>query len=187
MFARKGIAGASLDDVAQEAGVTKGSVYGNFANKDDLIAELIWERLEHQTEELADLVKPDGSLTEQMAIQGGEYFMRVVGSERDTYLLALEFNTHLARNPHLLKRYGARYRKHHAAMAALIQEGADYHGVELPLPAGELVNCLFALGGGLALTRIIHKDDIPDDLFSKMLTLIFGGMTTQQRGGKSAS
>ena len=41
IFAARGIAGASLDDVALEAGLTKGTVYSNFRNKSELILEVI--------------------------------------------------------------------------------------------------------------------------------------------------
>jgi len=37
VFARRGFAAASLDEVAEEAGLTKGAVYSNFESKDELI------------------------------------------------------------------------------------------------------------------------------------------------------
>ncbi len=36
VFLRRGFHGASLDEIAEEAGYTKGAVYSNFAGKDDL-------------------------------------------------------------------------------------------------------------------------------------------------------
>jgi AcrR family transcriptional regulator len=41
VFARKGYHGASLDDVAEAAGFTKGAVYSNFSRKSDLFRELL--------------------------------------------------------------------------------------------------------------------------------------------------
>ena len=41
IFTARGVAGASLDDVALEAGLTKGAVYSNFRNKGELILEVI--------------------------------------------------------------------------------------------------------------------------------------------------
>ena len=37
VFASRGVDGASLEDVATEAGLTKGAIYSNFSSKGDLI------------------------------------------------------------------------------------------------------------------------------------------------------
>jgi AcrR family transcriptional regulator len=41
VFLRRGFHGASLDEIAEEAGYTKGAVYSNFAGKDDLYLALL--------------------------------------------------------------------------------------------------------------------------------------------------
>lgn len=41
IFATRGVEGTSLDDVALEAGLTKGAVYSNFQGKGELILEVI--------------------------------------------------------------------------------------------------------------------------------------------------
>src|SRR5580692_9220744 len=41
VFAERGFHGATLDEVAAAAGFTKGAVYSNFKNKDDLFLALI--------------------------------------------------------------------------------------------------------------------------------------------------
>ena len=52
VFARRGIEAASLDEVAEAAGYTKGAIYSNFSSKTDLIAALMDRRIidavEHQ-------------------------------------------------------------------------------------------------------------------------------------------
>lgn len=44
MFAIKGVARTSLDDIAREAGVTRGAIYWHFANKSDLLNTL-WDQV----------------------------------------------------------------------------------------------------------------------------------------------
>jgi AcrR family transcriptional regulator len=41
VFARRGFHAATLDEVAEAAGYTKGAVYANFANKDGLFLALL--------------------------------------------------------------------------------------------------------------------------------------------------
>jgi TetR/AcrR family acrAB operon transcriptional repressor len=44
VFAIKGVARTSLDDIAREAGVTRGAIYWHFANKTDLLNTL-WDQV----------------------------------------------------------------------------------------------------------------------------------------------
>src|SRR3954471_22751438 len=39
VFNKRGYAGTSMNDLAQATGLTKGSIYGNFANKDEVAIE----------------------------------------------------------------------------------------------------------------------------------------------------
>jgi AcrR family transcriptional regulator len=49
VFAQKGYEGASIDDVAAEAGFTKGAFYSNFASKDDVFIALVEDRSRNWT------------------------------------------------------------------------------------------------------------------------------------------
>src|SRR5579883_3082128 len=44
LFARKGFAGASLEEIAESAGYSVGAVYSNFAGKEQLFLELLAAR-----------------------------------------------------------------------------------------------------------------------------------------------
>jgi TetR/AcrR family transcriptional repressor of nem operon len=52
IFNKKGYAGTSISDVVESTGLTKGSIYGNFANKD----ELAIAALEHNLNRVSELV-----------------------------------------------------------------------------------------------------------------------------------
>ena len=45
-FARKGFAGASVDEIAEAAGYTVGALYSNFGSKERLFVELMRSRAE---------------------------------------------------------------------------------------------------------------------------------------------
>lgn len=62
-FAEKGLQGASVEDIAARAAVTKGAVYYYFADKDDLAADLqgqLWQRMGERAR--ADLDPTAGAL-----------------------------------------------------------------------------------------------------------------------------
>jgi AcrR family transcriptional regulator len=55
VYARRGFAGATLDEVASEAGFTKGAVYGHFGSKENLLLALLAEYLSGQIAEQVEL------------------------------------------------------------------------------------------------------------------------------------
>jgi AcrR family transcriptional regulator len=171
VFAKKGFAGASLDDVADEAGLTKGAVYSNFANKTDLIRVLLDLHLGVRSDAIPGEVDPHLPQPEQAA-RAGELFMAMLTEERESYLLELEFLLYLARNPD--ERNPTNYLARRRAIADIMQQRADEDGYTLPLPAEDLATAVFALGAGIALERLVNPAHVPDDLFGRMLAVIFG-------------
>jgi len=173
VFARKGFAGASLDDVADEAGLTKGAVYSNFTSKENLIEELLEERLSQDMNEI-------GEITDRRAAPGrepeiaGALLMSALDRNREFYLLDFEYQLYLARHPELVKRNSERFERNVALMADIMQRRADAEGRTLPMPAKDLTKAMFALGAGIDLQRLVDPDRIPDDLFTRMLMVLFG-------------
>src|SRR5262245_38746350 len=56
VFLRRGFHGASVDEIAEEAGYTKGAVYSNFAGKDDLYLAVLDAHYEERTEAYVEMM-----------------------------------------------------------------------------------------------------------------------------------
>src|SRR5436190_9573246 len=98
VFARRGYHGASLDEIAQQAGFTKGALYYNFASKEELFLALL-DRLIEARLALLESLRAQAQPAETRLRQGAG---RVVGSlegDRDWSLLFFEFASHAAREP----------------------------------------------------------------------------------------
>lgn len=88
VFGERGYRGASVDDVAAAAGVTKGAVYYYFADKDDLARDLqhrLWEQLAQDALAVYDPQRPavenllmcfEAFLTTIQAMAGARTFLR---------------------------------------------------------------------------------------------------------------
>jgi hypothetical protein len=59
VFARRSFHGASVDEIAEEAGFSKGAVYSNFASKEDLFLALLERRIDERIKEIARVVESD--------------------------------------------------------------------------------------------------------------------------------
>src|SRR5919201_966302 len=63
-FARQGFHRASLDEVAAAAGFSKGAVYSNFKNKENLFLTLLEERLQREFATARDALTHDAAVPE---------------------------------------------------------------------------------------------------------------------------
>jgi AcrR family transcriptional regulator len=174
VFAKRGFAAASLDEIAEEAGLTKGAVYSNFWNKEDLVLAVLEERFDRHLEEVVGQVDFESGLEEQARSSSVAYMTR---SERDRWLLLLdlEFLVHSARNPELSARTQVRHREMLATMTNVIASSAEQGDLPLPLPAEQFAVVSNALGFGLAIERMQNPDAVPDELFGAAIALMFRG------------
>lgn len=176
IFAQRGFAAASLDEVAEEAGLTKGAVYSNFANKEDLVLAVLDDSFNRRIDEVLSKVDMDGSLEEQAHV-GGALFMAMSEEERWLDLLSFDFLTYAARNPEFGARLAARHRESLAAIADVMVEGSQNREWSLPMPAEKLAMVMNALGTGLAMEKLIDPDGVPEELFGEVITLLWANST----------
>lgn len=174
VFARQGVDGASVGDVAAAAGFTKGAVYSNFGSKDDLVAALVEDKVSAYLElGLAAVSDTDASLGDK-ARALGDRLTRAADEQRDWQLLFLELWQRAVRSGATGGAFVDRRRELHAAVTDAVTAHLDRAGVAPPLPAAELATLLMALSNGLALERQIDPAGVPDDLFGRVLALVVG-------------
>src|SRR5271166_5767661 len=98
VFAERGFHGASLDEVASVAGFTKGAVYSNFKNKEDLFLALLESRYAQEMEVLRETLETPGAPPEEHV---GD-FVAMIREQQDTNSwdrLYLEFCLYATRHP----------------------------------------------------------------------------------------
>lgn len=157
-----GYHGTTLDDIADEAGYTKGAVYSTFRNKAGLFLALFDEVMERRLEELRGLLSPhadDAARFRALAEQPSD--------ERNTQflLLSIEFWAHAAREPAVLEEFSLRYQRFRDGLAALGPQDS-------PLGIDRWSIVTMALANGLALERLVEPEGVPDDLMAAVQMLI---------------
>lgn len=83
VFARKGIAGATVRDIADEAGILSGSLYHHFESKDQMVVELLVPQLVEHRDRYVELAasSPDPMVVLERFIEFG---VRGVAANPDT-------------------------------------------------------------------------------------------------------
>ncbi len=102
IFARDGFAVARLQDIAEAAGKSRGALYLNFRDKEDLFFALIAEDISQDYETYKRELRPDSSLEERIRVLTDKLVELV--HDRQRMLLQIEFKLYALRHPRRQKR-----------------------------------------------------------------------------------
>lgn len=186
VFARGGFHGASVEEIAREAGATSGALYSNFAGKEDLFLALFEERIATDVGDYSQIVA-DGATVEEQARGAADHWIEILRERPDYFPLLVEFWAYAIREPALRERLAARFAALRSASGRLFLEAAERHGQPPTGEAGEFVGLLVnALGNGLAFEKLLDPEAIPDARFGDMLVLIFRAFEALIREDPSA-
>lgn len=123
VFAAKGFHDASMNDIAEAAGVTKPVLYQHFGSKNDLFLELLREGSQRLRDSIATEAAAASSPREQVEAGFGAFF-RFVRDEREAF--SLIFSGEIRREPMFAKEVDRVEREMALAITDLIQvEGMD--------------------------------------------------------------
>ena len=161
VFARRGFASATLDDVADEANYTKGAVYSNFGSKEDLFLAVLEQRLASQ-------IAFFQGLAERAQAEQAQDLPGLLPQLNDTdevwCLLEFEFWLYALRNPPTRARVSELYRQFRAELAPLAVPFASE-----TLKPDELVAATIALYHGLTLQWHSDPDAFRPDLVARVV------------------
>lgn len=154
---RKGFQGATMQDIADEAGVSKALVHYHFQSKEQLLLEVqaqAYRRVAQVVVELAASGPP--SLAASFEALDRSWEMMVAFREQIPF--SLELWSQATRRPELQERLD----RFNEEMVALIRHGlrttAGAEEKDLPIPAHRLARLLFPLLTGLMLHSYFCKD-----------------------------
>ncbi|GAA3737960.1 TetR/AcrR family transcriptional regulator [Salinactinospora qingdaonensis] len=178
IFAEQGIQGASLDDVAKEAGLTKGAVYSNFEGKTDLIIHVIRDRIgpEEQQGFLQTMAAPDLTEDERLDTWGREWARITASGEREPFArMLLEFILYSRRSAEVRRQLrevlaAESVKDQSATMAAALPSESEL----AHLPPEHILRLINALDIGLTIQSLVGPDIVPYDLFRVGLRLMAG-------------
>jgi AcrR family transcriptional regulator len=176
VFARRGYHGASVDEVASEAGYSTGALYHQFKGKEDLFLALLEEHRAERVREYTETFAR-GQTTEERARGGGDRWMAFLRENPDFFPLFIEFWAAALRDPELRPRVVAEVDVFRRTFARQIEEGARAAGLESPPGfADRFAIVINALGNGMALEKLADPEGVPDELLGDALSAIFQGL-----------
>jgi AcrR family transcriptional regulator len=174
LFCRYGLEGASVDQVAQHAGYTKGAFYANFRSKEELFLVMLDQRFGAEIERLDRILagqREPGEETHDAA----EDFLRFVHSDPEWPKLYFEFAAYAARNEGFRRELASRQRAMRERLVEVYRRWSADFPAEPPLPLPDITAMTFAMADGFLLEQLIDPE-LDDALYPTMLAVFFRGL-----------
>jgi len=179
IFLTRGYHAATLDEIADEAGFSRGVVQSRFGNKADLFLALLEERI-------AARAAQNAGLTEGLSGAEGirvlrEHAVRRNRAELDWGLLLIEFRVHAARDPELTRRYATLHARTRQALAEVITDVYRRAGQPTPSPAEEMAQMILAIEAGIRLEQAADPEGMASAAFERLRDAVGAPAETEAR------
>ncbi|MFY0407221.1 TetR/AcrR family transcriptional regulator [Solicola sp. PLA-1-18] len=171
MFLADGYGATSLDKVALEAGFSKGAVYSNFKNKEELCLAVLDSIQQRQVDEVAAAFTEHQSLDDRLAAFG-RWARERIGQPRWT-ALEVEFGSVARQSPFVADALRERHKATRRAIADLVDVVLADAGVEISMTSDQAATALLSLGIGLGAQRSLDPD-VDVDVFTATLRAVMG-------------
>jgi AcrR family transcriptional regulator len=178
VYARRGFAGATLDEVASEAGFTKGAVYAHFGSKENLLLALLEEHLAGQVVEQLELFDRERATWER-PLAGSDSWMTSVGENPERFRLFVELWVYAQRDETMRERLATGLEQLRVTFAGFAAASAADAGVESPPRSAEqFANVMLGLGIGLGMLELTEPGVVSPALLGATISVLIRAMET---------
>ncbi len=172
VFGARGFHAATIEEIADEAGLSNGAIYYNFESKGDLFFALLEERQEERIRHLGrTLSRTSGVGARDKGLEEeARDATRSLKESREWRLLLFEFVAHAARTPSLAPKLRAHKRRFRVALAELLEERLPDRAPSMS--TDDVALAATALANGLAFEEVADPGSVPDGLLGDLLAVL---------------
>jgi AcrR family transcriptional regulator len=174
LFRERGLEGTSVEQIAREAGYTKGAFYANFDSKEDLFLVMLDEKFAANEERLENALKGGGPSAEE-ARMAAEEFVRFVWSDPEWPKLFFEFTAYAARNERFRRELADRYAATRARMVEVFRGWAEQLPHDPPFPLEQITTMVLCMGNGFLMEQLIEPE-LGEEVYGTMMATFFRGL-----------
>ncbi len=151
-----GIAAASIDQIVEKAGFSKGAFYSNFSSKEVVFLDLFDEHMYMEVSELSRVIEGSHSVAHLFECLTG--FYTHFFTDPAMCVLSVEFRLLAMRNAAAHERFKMLWAAQRCELVERLQNAMRRFGVSLKMGEGEIIDMLTALTHGLALRQAATKE-----------------------------
>lgn len=175
VFARRGLTGAALEEIADAAGFTRGAIYSQFGAKETLFLAVVDRQRQRFLDGFAEVMMSFHSLGDVDIDELAERW-RELSSGTDRAALGYELTLFLLRNPDARERVAAQRLETIRALSEFISKNIARIGGTLTMDPETLARIVLAANDGITLES--HLDG--EDLYRPYLELVMSCVRTGQ-------
>lgn len=180
VFGARGYHAATIEEIADEAGLSNGAIYYNFQNKEDLFLALLDQRRDERLDHARHAIEASGPANDRELDSEAADITRSFKESREWRLLLLEFVAYGARNPSFAERLKEHKRELRSAVAEILAHNLNRRATTPALPIDQLAMAVTALVNGLALEELSDPGAVPDELLGNVLALLLAERTRER-------
>jgi len=184
VFIRDGIAGASVEDICAEADLTRGALYSNFADKNELVMAMIDDHVDRNMAELDRLNETAAAPTDFIALIESPQRRRD-GPLDINPVLQMEFTLYALRNPDNRPRLAEHQRRWRQVIEAVVRADCERLGVDPPMPVEDAAAMILAMDNGYLLSEMIEPGSYTPGTVSRNILVLQQLFEASTRSSKS--
>jgi|HubBroStandDraft_6_1064221.scaffolds.fasta_scaffold00269_30 AcrR family transcriptional regulator len=179
IFVRDGYEAARLEDIAAQAGYTRGAFYANFDSKEHVFFALLEQWVAQRIAEVNELLGRHGNAKQRLRALREHYAQ--IAQDRHFALLSLEFKLFAVRHPEAHARLRAHQRGLRACGGDILRRVSKSMGRSLPVSSNAAVTALGAFSNAMLLEHLVDSSSLSDAEIRHMLGLFFDAVISGRR------
>jgi AcrR family transcriptional regulator len=176
VFCKHGMEKASIDEVAEDAGYTKGAFYANFKSKQELFLAMLDERFTERIEEVNRAFAASDESPPEQARHAAADFARASRADPGAERLFLEFASYALRDEDFRQELLTRFATLRERLEDVYARRVEEYGLELDIPLERVVRMVIAMADGWALWQLLEPEGVDEELLESMMELFTIGI-----------
>ncbi|SAK64277.1 TetR family regulatory protein [Caballeronia pedi] len=182
VFIKKGFGASSVEDVAADAGYTRGAFYSNFSSKAELLLDVL--KRDHDTimQRLSTLFEDGEASRADMEARVLQYYSECYQNNA-CFLLWVEAKLHASRDPGFRASFNALMRELRQTTTDYIKAFSERAGTPLTMPPEQMALGLIALCDGVQFFYSSDPQSVPAQFAEDVLAQFFRRVVLSGAGG----
>jgi AcrR family transcriptional regulator len=176
IFAAEGFHGATVEDIAEQAGFTRGAFYANFRDKADLLLTVLDEQSQSRLADLDERLQVDAAGYGLVAL--AQWYEQTFAAPSPLDVAVAEFTPVAIREPEHAARIRRRVRSVREHVTAIVEAECARAHFEIPIPAARFATMIIALVDGVGSLHRLDPEVAPAELLTEALVYLGEGLAS---------